>query len=244
MSKYVTMIGQDDAPHLNPPSITVEEREELFAGMTEGERQARETGRPALGAGAIYPIREDILFIDPIPIPDWWEFAYALDPGWNVTAGLVCARNPDTDQHYLVAEYYGIRDQPVVHALGIKTILPWPELIGCIDPSGDNVGNQKDGTKMKEEYEDQGLILQKANNAVHSGLRHCLILMQTGLLKVFNTLPYFKKEFRLYRRDVKGKIVKQNDHLLDDMRYLLNTDGAFQTRPIDQPGRRAGGGEW
>ena len=124
MSKYVTMIGHDDAPHLNPPVITVEEREDIFAGMQEHERQARETGRPALGAGAIYPIREDILFIDPIPIPDWWEFAFAIDPGWNCTAGLVMARNPDTDQHYLVAEYYGIRDQPVVHALGLNLIAP------------------------------------------------------------------------------------------------------------------------
>lgn len=244
MSKFVTMIGHDDAPHLNPPIISVEEREEIFEGLTEAERQARETGRPALGAGAIYPVREDVLFIDPIPIPDWWEFAYAIDPGWNCTAGLVAARNPDTNQHYLVAEYYGIRDQPVVHAMGIKAMLPWPEIIGLIDPAGDNVGNLKDGTKMKQEYEDQGLILDKANNAVHAGLRHCLVLMQSGLLKVFNTLPYFKKEFRLYRRDIKGKIVKENDHLLDDMRYILNTDGAFQSRPIERATRQQASGEW
>ena len=244
MSKFVTMIGHDDAPHLNPPVITVKEREEIFAGMSDAERQARETGRPALGSGAIYPIAEDTLFIDPIKLPDWWEYGYALDPGWNVTAGLLGARNPDTDQIYLVAEYYGKRDQPVVHASGLKAMLPWSDLQGLIDPSGDNVGNQKDGTKMKEEYEDQGLILQKANNAVHSGLRHDLILMQTGMLKVFNTLVYFLQEWRLYRRDKKGKIVKQNDHLMDDMRYLLNTDGAFQSRPIPRSGRRAAGGEW
>ncbi len=243
MSKFVTMIGHDDAPHLNPPVITKEEREELFADMLEHERVARETGRPSLGAGAIYPIAEDSLFIDPIQIPDWWEYGYALDPGWNVTAALLGARNPDTDQHYLVAEYYGQRDQPVVHAAGIKAMLPWPKLIGQIDPAGDNVGNQKDGTKMKEEYEDQGLELGKANNAVHAGLRHVLVLMQTGRLKVFSTLTYFRKELRLYRRDEKGKIVKQNDHLMDSMRYLLNTDGAFQTRPI-QRSRRLPGGEW
>ena len=244
MSKYVTMIGHDDAPHLNPPVITVEEREELFADMQDFERQARETGRPALGAGAIYPIAEDILFIDPIPIPDWWEYGYALDPGWRVTAGLLGAKNPDTGQTYLVAEYYGQRDQPIIHAAGIRAMLPWEKLKGVIDPAGDNVGNQKDGTKMKEEYEDQGLVLAKANNAVHSGLRHCLIEMQQGMLKIFNTLVYLKKELRLYRRDEKGKIVKQNDHLMDDMRYLLNTDGAFQTRPIPRSRRTSVSGEW
>jgi hypothetical protein len=86
--------------------------------------------------------------------------------------------------------------------------------------------------------------LLKANNAVHSGLRRCLVKMQSGLLKCFNTLPYFKKEFRLYRRDIKGKIVKANDHLLDDMRYIMNTDGAFQSRPIERTTRRQASGEW
>ena len=243
MSKFVTMIGHDDVPHLNEPVISKEEREALFADMEEHERIARETGRPSLGSGAIYPIPEDQLFIDPIPIPDWWEYAYAIDPGWNVTAGLIGARNPDTDQHYLIAEYYGQRDKPVIHAAGIKAMLPWPELEGLIDPAGDNVNSQIDGAKLKEEYEDQGLKLAKANNAVHAGLRHVLVMMQTGKLKVFNTLLYFKKEFRLYRRDEKGKIVKKNDHLMDDMRYLLNTDGAFHSRPIPRTRRRKGG-EW
>ena len=90
---------------------------------------------------------------------------------------------------------------------------------------------------------DLGLELGKANNAVHAGLRRCLVLMQGGQLKVFDTLVYFKTELRLYRRDEKGKIVKSNDHLMDCMRYLLNTDGAFHARPIDRA-RRHGGGEW
>lgn len=238
------MIGHEDAPHLNPPVITEEEREAIFEGMTEGERQARETGRPSLGAGAIYPVREDNFFIDPIKIPDWWEYAYALDPGWNVTAALLAARNPDTGQAYLVAEFYGRQDKPVVHSAGIKAMLPWPQLEGCIDPAGDNVGSQKDGSKLKEEYEDQGLRLMKANNAVHAGLRHCLIEIQTGQLKCFNTLVYLKKEFRLYRRNDKGKIVKEHDHLMDCMRYLMNTDGAFQSRPVPRNSRRRSGGEW
>jgi hypothetical protein len=68
--------------------------------------------------------------------------------------------------------------------------------------------------------------------------------MQTGQLKIFNTLVYTLKELRLYRRDVKGKIVKSNDHLMDDMRYLLNTDSAFQTRPIQQSRNVRSGGEW
>lgn len=243
MSKYIDLIGHDDVPHLNPPIISVEEREALFADMLPHEKIARQTGRPSLGSGAIYPVAEEQLLVDGFEIPDWWEYGWAIDPGWNVTAALLGARNPDTDQFYLVAEFYGQQDQPVVHSHGIKAMLPWPKLVGCIDPAGDNVGSQKDGSKMKQEYEDLGLELQKANNAVHAGLRRVLVLMQTGKLKIFNTLVYTLKELRLYRRDEKGKIVKQNDHLMDCMRYLLNTDQAFQTRPI-QRSRISTGGEW
>ena len=238
------MIGHKDAPHLNPPIISVEEREALFVDMLPHERLARETGRPSLGSGAVYPIAEDMLFIDPVPIPDHWLQGYALDPGWNYTAALLGAKNPDTDQVYITAEYYGQRDQPIIHSAGIRAMLPWESLIGGIDPAGDNVGSQIDGTKMKQEYEDLGLNLMRANNAVHSGLRHILTLMQSGQLKVFNTLPYFMKEFRLYRRNEKGNIVKEHDHLLDCMRYLLNTDGAFQAKPIQRTRRRGRHGEW
>lgn len=242
MSKWVTMIGHDDAPHLNPPNMTVAEREELFADMLPHERQARETGRPSLGAGAIYPVAEDSIFVPPFAIPEHWLQGYAMDPGWRVTAALLGAKDPDTHVTYLTGEYYGKRDQPIIHAHGIKAMLPWPELIGCIDPAAEG-SNQKDGTKLREEYEDLGLVLQRAENAVSAGLRRCLRLMQGGELKVFSTLTYFKQEFRLYRRDKKGKIVKKNDHLMDTMRYLLNTAEAFQPRPMPRE-RRIRGGEW
>lgn len=243
MSKYVDMIGQDDAPHLNPPIITVEEREALMDDMLPHEAEARRTGMPSLGAGAIYPVDTELLFIPPFQLPDYYTQGWALDPGWRVTAALLGAYDPETEKYYLTAEYYGMRDQPVVHAAGIKAMLPWETLEGQIDPSSDNVGNLKDGAKMKEEYEDLDLVLTNANNAVHAGLRHILILMQTGRLKIFETLVYLKKELRLYRRDEKGKIVKANDHLMDDMRYLLNTDDAFHDKPIQRVRRRARG-EW
>ena len=243
MSKYIDMIGQDDAPHLRPPNIPEGELDALVADMLPHQKVARRTGRPSLGAGAIYPVSEDVVFIPSFEIPDWYLCGWSLDPGWRVTAGLLGAYNPDTETYYLTAEYYGKEDKPVTHAAGLKAMLPWPTLSGCIDPTSDNVGNQKDGAKMKAEYEDLDLELIKANNAVHAGLRHVLILMQTGRLKIFETLVYLKKELRLYRRDEKGKIVKANDHLMDDMRYLLNTDNAFQERPIQRVRRRAHG-EW
>ena len=46
-------------------------------------------------------------------------------------------------------------------------------------------------------------------------------MLSTNKLKVFGSLVNWFAEFRLYRRDENGKIVKDNDHLMDDTRYLV-----------------------
>jgi len=46
-------------------------------------------------------------------------------------------------------------------------------------------------------------------------------LLSDGRLFVFSSLQNWLSEFRIYRRDEKGKIVKQNDHLMDATRYLI-----------------------
>ena len=45
-------------------------------------------------------------------------------------------------------------------------------------------------------------------------------MLSAGKLKVFSSCQPWLEEFRLYRRDDRGRIVKQNDHLLDATRYL------------------------
>jgi hypothetical protein len=56
---------------------------------------------------------------------------------------------------------------------------------------------------------------------VDSGLYEVWQRMTSGRLKVFKSLRNWINEFRLYRRDDKGKVVKENDHLMDATRYLI-----------------------
>lgn len=242
MSKYIDMIGWDDAPHLQPPHITKEELDDLESSMLPHQRAARRKGRPSLGAGAIYPINEETILIDPFKIPDHYERGYALDVGWRRTAALFGAHDADADIYYLTHEYYEGEKQPILHAHTIKAMMAWPKQQGCIDPAAEH-SNQKDGEKLKIEYESLGLELIFANNAREAGIVHVLNLMQGGQLKVFNTLKYWLKEFRLYRRNEKGKIIKENDHLMDDTRYLFMTPNLFETKPM-QSARNRGYGEW
>jgi hypothetical protein len=68
-------------------------------------------------------------------------------------------------------------------------------------------------------YRELGLDLVEADNAVESGLYELLTRMTTGRLKVFQSCQNWLGEFRLYRRDERGRIVKDRDHLMDALRY-------------------------
>lgn len=57
----------DDAEHYTP-----EQRQEIIDSYPEHEREARTKGIPSLGSGRVFPISEETILCDPIPIPDHW----------------------------------------------------------------------------------------------------------------------------------------------------------------------------
>lgn len=217
MSKYVVQAGWDDVPHLSES-----QKAKLLDGIHPHMRDARTKGIPKLGAGAIYPIPEEDVVVQPFVIPKMWPRAYGFDVGWNRTAAIWAAidntsKNPTV---YLYSEHYRGHAEPEVHAAAIKDRGPW--IPGAIDP-GAKISGQKDGEKLLELYQQQGLILRKADNAVESGIQAVYSLLSRGQLKVFSSLHNFLNEYRIYRRDEKGKIVKEHDHLMDALRYLIMT---------------------
>src|SRR5690606_26760832 len=118
---------------------------------------------------------------------------------------------------------------PAVHAASIRARGEW--IPGVIDPASRG-RSQTDGNQLWQMYRDQGLRLTKANNAVEAGVQEIWQRMTGGRIKFFSTLHNFAKEYVLYRRDEKGRIVKENDHLMDALRYLqLNLSRA---KSLDQ----------
>src|SRR5476651_96980 len=71
----------DDVPHLGE-----KEKKQILAGVPAWQLQARKSGIPGHGTGAIYPIPEDVMKIAPFDIPSHWPRSYGMDPGWNCTA--------------------------------------------------------------------------------------------------------------------------------------------------------------
>ena len=66
----------------------------------------------------------------------------------------------------------------------------------------------------------------KANNDVLDGIRFTGALIQSGRLRFNSSCVHTFEEFGLYRWDedaAEDKVVKENDHAMDSMRYLAMT---------------------
>lgn len=209
----MVMAGWDDVPHLG-----ADEKRRMLAECEPHLRDSRSKGIPSIGAGAIYPVPEEEILVDPFELPDHWPRAYGLDVGWNRTAAAWGAIDRENDVVYLYSEHYQGEAEPSTHVAGINARGAW--IPGTIDPASRG-RSQKDGEKLLEIYTDLGLDLTPADNSRESGLFEVHQRLATGRLKVFRTLNSWRGEYRIYHRDEKGHIVKKNDHLMDATRYLV-----------------------
>ena len=212
-SRYMVTAGWDDVPHIDEKT-----KAELWESFPPHERAARTKGLPSMGAGAIYPIDPDEITVEPFQIPAYWPRAYGLDVGWNKTAAIWGAKDPNIDVIYLYTEHYMAEALPTVHSVAIKARGDWIQ--GVIDPASRGRA-QDDGAQLMQQYLDQGLKISAAKNSRESGLYSTFERLSTGRLKVFSTCKNWLAEYKLYRRDENGKVVKKFDHLMDATRYLI-----------------------
>lgn len=236
-SSFLVTAGWDDVPHLDEDT-----KRQLLERTPPYLRDARSKGTPSLGAGAIYPIPESEITVPTFPIPPHWKRAFTLDVGWNRTAALWGAEDPETTICYLYSEYYVGQQVPAIHAAAILARGKW--IPGAIDPAARG-RSQKDGEKLMETYQQLGVPLVAADNGVESGIYDTWSMLATGQLKVMAHLNNWFGEYRLYRRDEKGHIVKKNDHLMDDTRYYVRTGRqiAIQKPVLEGFGTTASGGD-
>lgn len=215
--KFTVNAGWNHVPHLSE-----EQKKEELDRIQPFQRKVRSEGIPTLGAGAIYPVPEDVVLCDPFAIPDYFPQCYALDVGWNRTAALWAALDPNTDIAYLYSEHYRGEAEPPIHAAAIRARGIW--IPGVIDPAARGRG-QRDGQRLMKDYQELGLdTLTVAENALEAGIYATWTRMTTGRLKVFRTLSNWIAEFRFYQRDDKGRVKDgQADHLMDDTRYIVNS---------------------
>lgn len=213
-NKKIIQASWDDTNHLSD-----NEKNLLRKSLRPHEIEAREKGIPSLGSGKIYPIKEEDLKVDPFKIPDNFKLCFGMDFGWsNPTAIVWAAIDPSTGVVYIYDSYSVTEKSPAEHSIIIKE--KGAKIPGVCDPAG-SMSLQNNGLNLIDLYANAGIYLTKADNSVEAGIMHCYELMKEGKVKVFSNLEPWWQEFRLYRRNEKGQIVKKDDHLMDATRYLI-----------------------
>jgi phage terminase large subunit-like protein len=239
-TKHVILASWDDAPHLDHQA-----KEDMLGEYQPYQRDARSKGIPQLGSGAIYPVSEDDYTVPDFPIPDHWPRWFAMDVGWNRTAAIHFAWDRDVDVIYEYYCHYRSEGEPSVHVHGIKAPGDW--IPGVVDPAARG-RSQVDGQQLIQMYRDLGLELSAANNSVESGIYSVWQRLSSGRLKTFKiACAPVVQERRLYRRDVKGHVVKEKDHAMDTERYgVVSGIEIGKTKPIKKANYTpyTGAGSW
>ena len=230
MARYIISAGWAHSPHLDK-----EEMQSIIDSTPPHLVEARSQGKPTLGSGSVYPINESQFVVQDVELKDNWRRWYAMDFGWHNTAALWFAHDTNADVIYIYDAYKQGKKEPELHAAHImyRDIKKPPiKLRGVCDPAG-RIGSQRDGTKMLKIFRDCGLDLVPADNDVESGIVAVWSRLSSGKLKVIwnSNTEEFLKEYRKYRRDDNGKIVKKDDHLMDCLRYGVISGARFGKSP-------------
>jgi hypothetical protein len=216
----IVFLGIDDADH-----YTDEMKAELLTRYPAHERKARLYGIPQLGSGAVYPLPEDSIRTDTVPIPAHWPRLAAIDFGWDhPTAAVEIAWDREADCVY-VTKAYRVAQRPVaMHAIALK---PWGDWLPWAWPHDGLQHDKGSGEQLAAQYRNQGLKMlpmratfEDGSFGVEAGIAEMYDRMQTGRLKVFSHLAQWFEEFNLYHR-VDGLIVKKADDLMAATRYAI-----------------------
>ncbi len=234
MSRACFFVSWDQVPHLSEGAKAT-----MLAAIPPWQRDSRSKGIPQLGAGTIFNVPESDFTVNPFPIPPHWPRCFALDVGWNRTAALWSAHDRDTGCVYIYDELYRAKTEPSVIAEAMRARGKW--IPGVVDPAARG-RSQKDGNALLDIYRDLGLDLDIADNAVEAGIYKVWELLGAGQIKVFRNCANLFAEYRLYRRDEKGRIVKSNDHLMDTLRYLIMS--GLDREIVEPKARKPGEAPW
>jgi phage terminase large subunit-like protein len=207
--------------------------QQILSAYSPHEREMRRFGRPSIGSGLIFPIPEEDLMIDPIEIEDHWPRIAAIDFGWDhPTAVVWCAIDQEEDTFYIYDCYRASKASPSAHS---EVITQRPYFIPIAYPHDGNRRDSMGNPGLAEQYRNHGcnfrmehftnppgLGQNKGSNSVEEGLMAMLQSMEAGKFKVFNTLPHWFEEFRMYHRK-EGKVVAIRDDLMSATRYAFQS---------------------
>lgn len=208
----------DDNPFL-PPSF-VENLKKEYAGTVFYDRYI--LGKWTLAEGLVYPMFGDSCIVQ--DIPDTGDYYISIDYGTHnpFSAGLWCVTKTEAVR---IGEYYycGREERkektPEEYYSEVKRLAGGRD-IKCliVDPSADAFIAT---VKKHHEFKVRGAV-----NDVMPGIQTTAEMIASGKLKINEICGDAIREFGLYRWDEKAesdRVVKENDHAMDEIRYMVMT---------------------
>lgn len=221
---YLDTATWDDAPHLDKV-----ERERLAASYPDHEREARVRGVPMMGEGKIFTTPEDMVLVDPFPIPLYYARIKGIDfgggQGGHPAAFCDIAWDRDKDIIYVTDTWKKKNVSTDEHVERINKNDPWVPVAWPHDGNNTQKGG---GRKLKEYYKDAKLLSYTARYENDKGgaqpvepiIREMSDMFQQGRLKIFSTCTDARDEYRNYHRKG-GKVTKVRDDVLKAIMYAL-----------------------
>lgn len=230
---YVKSATWHDAPHLSR-----EDKDRLSASYRAHERKSRTEGIPMMGQGAIFPVSDDLIIVEPFDIPRHWARIKGCDFGFDhAAAGVELAIDRDADVIYVIDSYKQKEQLAPYHAAWFTKAnkfvpVAWPH---------DGLNTEKSGGgKIKDAYIRHGVNMlsksaryPKARGELEEKggpqpvwpiIDEIRERMQTGRFKVFSNQQQWLEEKRNYHVKESGnevKIVDRNDDMLKATFYAV-----------------------
>lgn len=220
-NRGVTTMTIWDAEH-----FSAEQRERIIERTSPHERDARTKGIPMLGSGAVFPVPDEMIRVEPFSVPRHWGRIAGIDIGWDhPTAAVELAHDRDSDCVYVTKTYREKMQTVSVHA---GALVPWGKFLPWAWPHDAFIHEKGSGEQIAKLYEQHGLKMlgehaqfsDNRGNSTEAGVTDILDRMQTARFRVFANLgDWFSEKGMYHRKD--GKIVKQMDDLMSATRHAV-----------------------
>lgn len=238
MSRFITTCTWDEVPHLSEA-----EKADLMKATPPYLRDARSKGVPQLGSGAVYQFPESEIKVPDFEIPPTWRRWYGLDigVGTHPTAASWQTFDPSSSTLYVYNVYRRVSSETALHISAVRDRGPW--IRGVADAAG-LIVTEHDSQQLLHVYRNGGLDIELPDKAVESGILDVWNLMSAGRFKVFASCGAWFEEYRLYRRDDHGRIVKTKDDLMDATRYGVRSGASRGRSQAEWDASKDESGNW
>ena len=239
------------------PTLSKEAINEFANSLTEEEKEARLHGKFRHLSGLVFKEFDPEVHIwsNPKAQKHWTTF-FAIDPHPRTPTACLWVSVDEHDQLYILDELW----LPEMTTSEIANIIKAQEVnipgvrIRFIDPAMDKDNELAGGFNVRKELAKHGIACTRANNdfdygvnKIHEALRpRFLPLLNASIprLRVSNRCKHIIYEFQHYIWDEytmrpedhseKQKVKKKNDHFIDCLRYILNSNPRYYRADEDE----------